>query len=70
MDIQFGVKFTIIYKLRYYVDKDCQLYLQYFAIFSKLCYFMQLLRYFIIISLFYHFISFLYYFQGHIILLL
>ena len=25
--IQFGVKFTIIYKFRYYVDKDCQLYL-------------------------------------------
>ena len=34
--IQFGVKFTIIYKLRYYADKDCQLYLHYFALFPKL----------------------------------
>ena len=68
--IQFGVKFTIIYKLRYYIDEDCQLYLHYFALFPKLYWFMQLFRYFIIISLFYHFISILYYFQGHIILFL
>ena len=25
--IQFGVKFTVMYKLRHYVDRDCQLYL-------------------------------------------
>ena len=68
--IQFGVKFTITYKLRYCVDKDCQRYLHYFALFPKLCYSMQLFDYFIIISLFYQFIWSLYYFQGYIILLL
>ena len=56
--IQFGVKFTITYKLRSYVDKVCQLYLHYFALFSKLQYFMQLFHYLIIIPLFYHLISF------------
>ena len=68
--IQFCVKFTVTYKLRYYVDKDCQLYLHYFALFPKLYYSMQLFHYFMIISLFYHFISFLYFFQGHIFLFL
>ena len=68
--IQFGVKFTITYKLRYYVDKDCQLYQHYFTLFPKLCYSMQLFHYFIIIFIILPFYFILYYFQGHIILFL
>ena len=36
--IQFGVKFTIMYKVRHYVDRICQSYLHYFMLFRKICY--------------------------------
>ena len=34
--IQFGVKFTIIWDLRQYVDRVCQQYLHYFTDFEEL----------------------------------
>ena len=40
--IQFGVKFTIMYKLCHFVDGFCQLYLHYLPLFRKLWYFYEL----------------------------
>ena len=66
--IQFGVKFTVMYKLRHYVDRDCQLYLHCLQLFRKLCYFTKLSHNFI---LFYFILFFIFIcFQGHFILFL
>ena len=57
--MQFGVKFTIMYKVCYYVDGVCQLYLHHLIYFENRKFFI-FGNHFIILSLYI-------YFQGKII---
>ena len=61
--IQFGVKFTVMYMLRHYVDRDCQLYLHCLQLFRKLCYFTKLSHNFILFYFILFYFSFLFVFK-------
>ena len=50
--IQFGVKFTVMYKLRHYVDIVCQQYIHYLILFYN---FVIFTNYFMILPLLYLF---------------